>query len=66
MKIKTKLYALGGAALLGIPALRALTIGAKSRRRERVYQDVLMAALADGQRSIIDCEKAAKMAADRI
>jgi len=66
MKIKTKLYALGATALLGIPALRALTVGVKSRRRERVYQDVLKAALADGQRSIFDCEKAAKTAADRI
>jgi len=66
VNIKMKLYALGGAALLGIPLVRSVTSGLKARKKERVYHDVLKAALADGKRDIDDCIKAAKAAADRI
>jgi hypothetical protein len=66
MGIKMKLYALGGAALVGVPVVRALGRKIQAYQREKVYQDVLTAALADGTRSVKDCIKAAKAAANRI
>ena len=72
MKIKTKLYALmsqlrwlGATALLGVPVMRALSERARSRRRARVYQEVLSVGLASGKYSMHECEQAAIKAADR-
>lgn len=70
MGIKMKLYALGGAALIGVPVARSLTRSLTKKvqawQREKVYQEVLTAALADGARPVKDCIKAAKAAASRI
>ena len=60
MTIATKLWAIGGAAFVGVPVVRAVARKVQERRREKTYKDVLVAALSNGERSTEECERVAK------